>query len=184
MSVPCGTCVGCCTSSYSILLRPSDLAALDEIPARHLSGAPGLPYPHAKMNPLPDGRCPMFVAGKCAIYPIRPQTCLDYDCRVFAAAGIGAGEDRPVIDQRVKQWRFSYASTQAQREHEAVREAAAFITRHAELFPEGWAPTSLSGVAVLAVKVYAVFLEDAPPTTPETIAQNIVNAARLFDTGA
>lgn len=181
MEVPCGDCVGCCTSSYSILLRPHD-AALDVVPVKFLSSVPGLAYPHAKMSPLENGHCPMFQKGKCSIYAQRPQTCLDYDCRVFAAAGIQTGDNRPVINQRIRQWRFTYESELERKSHAAVRSAAAFISEHGSAFPADWLPNNPSGVAVVAVKVYELFLDASGPTLGDAeMAAAIVKASRDFD---
>lgn len=183
MDVPCGECVGCCTSSYSILLRPHD-AALDVVPVKFLSSVKGLAYPHAKMNPLENGHCPMFQQGKCSIYAQRPQTCLDYDCRVFAAAGIETNADRPVINQRIRQWRFSYESAADYQAHAAVKLAAGFISDHNAAFPEGCVPNNPSGLAVLAIKVYELFLNPALQASSEVdIANAIVLASREFDAG-
>lgn len=181
MDVPCGECVGCCTSSYSILLRPHD-AALDVVPVKFLSSVPGLAYPHAKMNPLQNGHCPMFQQGKCSIYAQRPQTCLDYDCRVFAAAGIQTGNNRPVINQRIRQWRFTYESEADRQAHAAVQSAAAFINEHGSEFPAAWLPNNPSGLAVLAVKVYELFLDANQQTSDHArMALAIINSSREFD---
>jgi len=179
MDVPCGDCVGCCTSGYSIFLRPQD-KAIDIVPAKFLSSVKGLAYPHAKMNPLANGHCPMFSEGKCSIYASRPQTCLDYDCRVFAAAGIDAGE-RPVINKRVKEWRFDYATEDELRAHSAVQQAAQFIANYAERFPDSWKTSTSSAVAVLAVKVYELFLIDNQHIDTETMVNRIIESARKFD---
>lgn len=181
MSVPCGDCVGCCTSHYSILLRPHD-AALDIVPVAVLSSVPELHYPHAKMKPRADGTCPMFVSGQCSIYAQRPQTCLDYDCRVFTAAGIEVGADKPTINRRIHAWAFTYENNSAHEAHAAIRAAAAFIQHHAAAFPSQWAPTSPSGIAVLAIKVYELFLTTSDIEEP--VAQRasaIVSASRMFD---
>lgn len=162
MHVPCGECVGCCTSHYSILLRPDD-AALDIVPASVLSAVPGMHYPHAKMNPRGDGTCPMFNAGRCSIYAQRPQTCLDYDCRVFAAAGLEAGQDKPVINRRIREWKFSYESDAERALHRAIQSAARFIQHHADAFPAGWVPRVPAGVAVLALKVHHLFITSNQP---------------------
>lgn len=182
MDVPCGDCVGCCTSGYSILLRPHD-AALDVVPVKFLSNVRGLSYPHAKMNPLENGHCPMFQEGKCSIYAQRPQTCLDYDCRVFAAAGIETSSDRPAINKRIREWRFSYASDADRQAHAAVQAAAAYIRDHAALFPADWMPGNPSGLAVLALKVYALFLEAGRRLPDDDLAAAIVRASREFDAG-
>jgi Fe-S-cluster containining protein len=84
--VPCDGCVGCCVSSYPIPLRPTDQVALAEVPVRFLR----LPVHagNATMGFHEDGSCPMLAAGRCTIYADRPQTCRDYDCRIYAAAGL------------------------------------------------------------------------------------------------
>ncbi|MFT3906479.1 MAG: YkgJ family cysteine cluster protein [Steroidobacteraceae bacterium] len=180
MQVPCGECVGCCTSHYAILLRPHD-AALDIVPAALQASVPGMHYPHARMLPRSDGSCPMFNEGRCAIYAHRPQTCLDYDCRVFAAAGLLAG-DRPIINARIGAWRFEYEDEAARRAHAAIRAAATFVQQHAQAFPAGWAPTNPSGVAVLAIKVYELFVADGANGPPDVIerAARIVQSSREF----
>lgn len=180
MDVPCGSCVGCCTSHYSILLRPHD-AALDLVPAAVLSGVPGVSYPHFKMNPRSDGTCPMFNEGRCSIYASRPQTCLDYDCRVFAATGLTVREDKPVIRQRIRAWRFQYENEHAQQQHAAIRAAATFMQTHAEMFPTGWLPTNASGLAVLAIKTHEVFMKLQHEDAAVTVTA-ILEARRAFDT--
>lgn len=180
MDVPCGDCVGCCTSGYSIFLRPHD-KAIDIVPAKVISSVAGLAYPHAKMNPLPNGHCPMFKEGKCSIYSSRPQTCLDYDCRIFAAAGIDAGPLRPVINKRIKEWRFDFTSDEERLAHSAVQQAATFITQHAEHFPDSWKTSSPSAVAVIAVKVYELFLSSDRAIDPRTMITRIVDAVQRFD---
>lgn len=181
MQVPCGDCVGCCTSHYSILLRPED-AALDIVPAAVLSSVAGKPYPYAKMNPRADGSCPMFSGGLCSIYAQRPQTCLDYDCRVFAAAGLEAGEDKPVINRRIRAWKFNYESEAARAEHQAIQAAAQFIQQYADDFPSNWAPRVPAGVAVLALKVHHLFM--TPSQATMTLAERInavMSASKDFD---
>ncbi len=180
MNVPCGECVGCCTSGYSILLRPHDVA-LDVVPVTFLSSVKGLAYPYAKMNPLPNGHCPMFQNGKCCIYAQRPQTCLDYDCRVFAAAGIETSADRPVINKRIREWRFTYESEVDRQAHAAVQSAAAFISEHAAAFPAGWLPNNPSGLAVLAIKVYAQFLDANPARSDAETVAAIMRGSQQFD---
>lgn len=125
----------------------------------------------------------MLEAGRCMIYPQRPQTCRDYDCRFFAAAGIDAGgPERSIINTRVRQWRFSYPTPADRRAHDAVRSAAAFIQREAPRFPAGFAPTRPTGVAVLAVKTHGIFLAQASATSdPDHLAKAIVEAGERFD---
>ena len=40
MNVACGDCVGCCTSSYFIKIRPSEGEALRHIPPEQLTDSP------------------------------------------------------------------------------------------------------------------------------------------------
>jgi hypothetical protein len=181
--VPCGDCVGCCVSSYFIPIRPRDSAAFAHIPAEYLVTAPGQPVGHRMLGYLEDGKCPMLSAGKCSIYAHRPQTCRDYDCRIFAAAGIDAGgPDKSVINDRVRAWRFSYPTDEDLRLHEAVKAAATFIREHRADFPGGRAPTAPTGIAVLAIKTYAVFLDpNVGNRSPENVAMSIIKASGEFD---
>lgn len=181
--VPCGDCVGCCVSSYSVQLRPEDHRAIARIPVNIVVSAPGFPSGHLTMRALPNGSCPMLDAGKCSIYRDRPQTCLDYDCRIFAAAGIDAGgEDKAVINKRVREWRFTYPTQSDRREHEAVRSAASFIRERSDSFAVR-VPTAPMGIAVFAIKAYTVFLDRSPETRSATeVAAAIMAAVRTFDT--
>lgn len=183
VDVPCGDCVGCCVSSYSILVRPADTRALAAIPAALLSSVPALGAGVKAMGYLPDGTCPMLRAGQCSIYSQRPQTCRDYDCRVFAAAGIDAGKS--VIDRRVRAWRFTYENESDRAAQRAIGRAAAFLAGHQDRFPEQRLPKNPSGIAVLAVKCYEVFLDERLEARDEgEIASAIVSAARAFDARA
>jgi Fe-S-cluster containining protein len=183
--VPCGDCIGCCNSSYFIHVRPEESQTLAAIPARFLVGAHGRPQGHMLMGFSPDGLCPMLVESRCSIYQQRPRSCQDYDCRVFAAAGIDAGgEDKAVINQRVRAWQYTYTSEADTRAHSAVRAAAAFVQTYAADFPGGRVPTAPSDIAVLAIKVYTVFLEAGiEARSAVEIANAIVNTSREFDKG-
>jgi Fe-S-cluster containining protein len=179
--VPCGECVGCCVSSYHIALRATDGVALRRAPAQFLRNAAQEGDALAWLGYRADGRCPMLAERGCTIYADRPQTCRDYDCRVFAAAGtLAGGEQRAVINARVQSWEFSYADEAARAAHRAVSAAAGFIREHAALWPPGWAPTGPTGIAVLALKVYAVFLAPCPGDDA-AIALAVFGAARDFD---
>ena len=181
--VPCGDCTGCCTSGYSIQLRPDDRKALARIPSAQLVSAPGFPRGHMTLPALPNGLCPMLQSGKCSIYRDRPQTCLDYDCRIFAAAGIDAGGvDKAVINRRVRQWRFSYLSEADKLVHAAVLAAAEFIQKKRACFGVGRVPTAPTGIAVLAIKAHAVFLAaDLEARSDLEVAAAVLDAGRAFD---
>jgi uncharacterized protein len=181
--VACGDCRGCCVSSYFIPVRPTDVQARAVIPIKLLVAAPQQPADHLMMGYRDDGTCPMLVERECSIYPHRPQTCRDYDCRIFAAASIDAGDaSKWVINHRVRAWRFSYDNADDERAHAAVKAAARFVLERGHSFPSGRAPTAPSGIAVLAIKSYAVFLrDDLPQLTEREIALAIIAASRAFD---
>lgn len=184
--VPCGDCVGCCVSSYFIPVRFADKAAREWIPPQLLVRTSGMPEGDRLMGYREDGTCPMLDTDRrCTIYEHRPQTCRDYDCRIFAAAGIDAGgSDKHVINRRVRAWRFTYASEEDRLTHEAVRNAASFIQERRNSFPGGRAPTAPTGIAVLAVKAYGVFLDPGlHDKSDEEIAMAIIKASGAFDAG-
>ena len=180
--MPCGDCSGCCTSSYSIELRPGDAAALEQIPAKSLFRSRGSAAGNWTVRPNADGTCPMLSCGSCRIYAQRPQTCLDYDCRVFAAAGIEAGgADKAVINRRVREWRFRFSGERERQEHAAIKAAAAFIRDAPEHFAPAIAPRNPLGIAALALRVYPVFLPPGPPANAADAARAILAAAAAFD---
>jgi len=182
MDVPCGDCVGCCVSGYSLQLRPDDHKAAARIPATFVVSAAGFAKGSLTVRALENGLCPMLDEGKCSIYADRPQTCLDYDCRIFAAAGIDAGgEDKAVINKRVREWRFSYPERSDELEHAAVRAAATFIRERRDSFNVR-VPAGPMGIAVFAIKAYEVFLDPAIGTQQDAeVACAIVAAVRRFD---
>jgi Fe-S-cluster containining protein len=177
LDVPCGDCVGCCTSSLFVHVAPGETATLAVIPKRLLVRAPGRPRGHQLLGFAADGSCPMLKARACSIYEQRPRTCRDYDCRMLAAAGVEAAGGQDAINERVRTWAFTYESDADRRAHDAVRAAAAFIRDERPSFPGGAAPTSPDQIAVLALKVYELFL-DVPARTAVETANAIVNASR------
>ncbi len=106
MSVPCGTCTACCTSSQFVHIAPDETDTLVRVPAALRFPAPGLPEGHVVLGYDERGHCPMLVDGACSIYEHRPRTCRTYDCRVFAATGVGPDASQPDIAARVGEWRF------------------------------------------------------------------------------
>ena len=182
MDVACGDCVGCCTSSYFIKVRPHEIRALAAIDARFLEDAPG-PAPARLMGYLSNGHCPMYAGHGCSIYQDRPETCRTYDCRVFTAAGMPAGgAEKSVINARVARWRFEFPTDMDRRERAAVQAAANFLRQHPVRFPGGHVPSRASEIAVLAVKTYEVFLD--PPRDDRDIAAALVATACAFDGAA
>lgn len=178
--VPCGECVGCCVSSYPIPLRPGDARARAEVPEAFLLGST-VAGERWMMGFREDGRCPFMNAGKCDIYAERPRTCRDYDCRIYAAAGLLPDGHRSVIEQRVREWQFTFGSDDERLQAVAVRRAAQFIRDNQLLFPAGVRAASATAAAVLAVKTFALFMAEEPlPPAPE-MAQRVLAAARAFD---
>lgn len=179
MDVACGDCVGCCTSSYFIKIRPHEIETRRRTGEECLEPAPNAPAGTMLMGYGANGHCAMFRGGGCSIYQHRPDTCRTYDCRVFAAAGNTPGDDKPVISERVARWRFDYPTEADRAEHRAVTAAANFLRRYPVRFPGGAVPSRPNEIAVLAVKAYQVFLH-ASPSDQQTAAA-IVNACRAFD---
>jgi uncharacterized protein len=186
--VPCDGCVGCCVSSYAIPLRPADQVALEAVPGRYLRIPVGGGL--AQMQHRQDGTCPMLEVGRCTIYADRPQTCRDYDCRIYTATGLVPDGERPVIRERVLQWRFDFLNREELAQHDALHRAAGFIREHAAQFPPAMRADSAAAAAVLALKTWPLFARGAstnekgdepedPP--PHEQARRVQEAARAFD---
>ena len=184
--VLCGECTACCTSSYFVHIGPQETETLARIPSDLLFAAPGLPEGTMLLGYDENGHCPMLIEAKCSIYEYRPLTCRMYDCRVFAAAGIAA--DRTLITQRARRWKFSYPTKGDRKRHAAARAAARFLRERAECFPGGAVPDNPAQVAVLAIKVFDVFLknDDASGQTGRVssdtdIAKAVMEADEKFE---
>jgi len=196
--VPCGDCTACCTASYYIYVRPDETRALERIRDRigdrigdrieqdWLVSLPGLPAGYLAMGWDARGHCPMLVDGRCSIYEDRPQTCRDYDCRIFPATGIDP-EVKPLIAARAARWRFAHPTERDRAEHAAVRAAADFLRGHADAFTTWAIPSNPNRLAVLALKASGAF-EDAPDRAQREpasdVAEAIIAAVRQFDTRA
>jgi Fe-S-cluster containining protein len=158
--VPCGTCTACCRSRFFIHVEPDEADALRHIPRALLFPAPGRPKGHVVMGFGEDGACPMLVDDRCSIYDHRPRTCRTFDCRVFAAAGVSPDEDdKPLIAERVRRWRFAVTTDDDRRQADAVRAAAVFLRRRDDVVGAGTA----TQLAVLAVQASEAFLDTAEP---------------------
>ena len=181
-NVPCGSCKGCCRSSMFIHIRPEETRTIHRIPRALLYPAPGLPKGHLLMGYTDKGECPMLILNNCSIYEDRPQTCRDYDCRVFAATGISVdAQFQPEIAQRIKQWVFAFKSETSRDEHKNVQETAAFLEDNRDLFPQGSLPVYPVQLAALAVEVNRLFFDqkarkqmDDGATSDTEIAQAIL----------
>jgi Fe-S-cluster containining protein len=126
--VPCDGCTACCRSAQFVYIEPDETETLARIPAALLWPAPRRPPGHVVLGYDERGHCPMLVDDRCSIYEHRPRTCRMYDCRVFAAAGVDPGPQKPEIAARVRTWEFRYASDEARAEHDAIRASATALT--------------------------------------------------------
>src|ERR1039458_5489184 len=156
--VPCGVCRGCCRSSMFIHIKPEETQTIRRIPRALLVPAPGRPKGQVLMGYNDKGQCPMLIDNQCSIYEDRPQTCRDYDCRIFTATGISVDQQaQHEIAQRVQEWAFNFESEESREEDRVLKEAAAFLEKNRELFPPGSVPNNPVQLAVLAVSIYRLF---------------------------
>ena len=161
--VPCDGCTACCTASQFIHIGPDETDTLAHVPGALLFAAPRMPRGHVLLGYDQRGHCPMLVDDRCSIYEHRPRTCRTYDCRVFPAAGLEPeGDDKVLIAERARRWRFSYASEEDRVLHDAVRAAAAYVQAHPDLLPDGSAAANNTQRAVMAVEAHRVFLRGDP----------------------
>ncbi len=171
--VPCGGCTACCRSSYFVHIAPDETDTLRRVPLELQFPAPGLPEGHVVLGYDEHGHCPMLVEERCSIYEDRPRTCRNFDCRVFAAAGVAPDEDgKALLTARVRRWNFSYPTERDALQHAAVRAAAAYLRAHPECFPGGSLPNATQ-LSILALEVHETFLrasdrfDNVELTTPD-----------------
>lgn len=157
--VPCGNCVGCCTSSYFIHIKPTDKSSIDHIPSELMFPAPGLSQGNYLLGYDENGHCPMFKKGRCSIYEYRPETCRQYDCRVYPATGIFPDDETSQIYKKAKAWTFDISSANDMKVFEAVQRASTFITKYRELFPKEFFPRNAPQQAVLAIRIHLEFMQ-------------------------
>jgi Fe-S-cluster containining protein len=156
--VPCDDCSACCRSSLFIHIKSEEKQTLSKIPKNLLFSAPGLPKGNVLMGYDSSGKCPMFQNNKCAIYEFRPQTCREFDCRVFAATRIELNnEAQSLIADRVRQWAFEYPGDQDQSDLSTLSASVKFLRDRKNLFPTGVVPNNPTQLAVFAIKVFQVF---------------------------
>ncbi len=162
VDVACGACTACCTSSYFVDIRADERETLARIHKELLFPAPGLPKGHKILGFDEKGHCPMLIDNRCSIYEVRPHTCRTYDCRLFAAVEMDAGdEDKILINQQAKRWAFTYPSLRDFAEQKAVKEAITFLRDKATLFPDNVQSSNPTHLALTAIKVYHVFFTSA-----------------------
>ena len=157
-TVPCGGCTACCRSAQFIHIGPDEAETLTRIPAELLFPAPHSPSGNVVLGYDENGHCPMLIDDACSIYEHRPRTCRTYDCRVLAATGVELDDDsqRPIARQAAR-WQFDFPTEIDEVRHAAVRAAATFVRDHADLLPQGVAPTNATQHAVLAIRLHDAF---------------------------
>lgn len=183
IDVPCGDCTGCCRSAYFIHIQPGESDTLAHIPDELLFPAPGLPEGNVLMGYDEQGHCPMLKNNACSIYEHRPQTCRSYDCRIFPATGIQlSGKDKTPISQQVQQWKFNTSNPEAIKHLKAVKKAAAFLQNKSPLFEADALPRNSTQLAIMAIKVYDLFLEQSEASDDDVkMAEAIVKAWKNFE---
>jgi uncharacterized protein len=185
VAVPCGDCTACCTSSYFVHIDADEEAALAAVPDELKFAAPGQPPGSVVLGYDRRGHCPLFDGRGCTIYERRPRTCRTYDCRIFPAASLTVGSERPAIARGAARFRFDLSGPRDRADLAAVRAAARFLTQHRAAFPAGFVPENPTQQAVVAVKVYEVF-RGAAAATPEAVAATVsatVAALARFEAG-
>ncbi|MEJ2055231.1 MAG: YkgJ family cysteine cluster protein [Calditrichaceae bacterium] len=185
MDVPCGDCTACCTSSYFIHIRPEEKETLKQIPDELLFPAPGRPKGHVLMGYDENGHCPMFKNNKCSIYHHRPQTCRNYDCRIFTATEVVESADKTAIIRQAGKWQFDFTAQEDRKHLTALRAAARFLQEHKDSFPDGFVPSNVTQQAYMAIRVYTLFLNNhhegnaADNGKPES--RMIADIVRMYD---
>lgn len=157
-SVPCGECVGCCTSAKFIHIRPTDKDAINVIPKELMFQAPGLPNGYYLLGYNEEGHCPLFKSGKCSIYNSRPETCRQYDCRVLAATNVRVTDESEEITRKVNSWEFEFSSDESIELHNSVKLAAEFLSNYKNEFPDGYLPSQSTQLSVMAIRVHSIFI--------------------------
>jgi uncharacterized protein len=157
--VPCGSCNACCRTFHQLHLRPGEKRARKRLPKEYLSVARGLPPGYLLVGYDQKGACPVLNDGRCTIYEDRPLVCRTYDCRIYAATGVAP--DRQEIAAQVRRWRFSHASGEDRKQHDAVLAAVRFIREQPGCLPSEAARRQPIRIATLAVAVHEKFLEGA-----------------------
>ena len=124
----------------------------------------------------------MLSCGNCTIYAQRPQTCLDYDCRVFAAAGIDAGgADKAVINRRVHEWRFRFALTRNDRRTAPSRPPRPLSGTERAHFHQATRRSIRWALRPWRCGYIRVFLPPGPPDRAAEAARAVVAARAAFD---
>lgn len=175
VEVPCGSCTACCRSSLFIHIKPHETVTVKHIPKGLLFPAPGLPKGNVLLGYDENGKCPMFIDNKCSIYEFRPETCREFDCRIFAATAIYMDNAAQVlISERARSWYFDYDGDKSREDHATVRASAKFLKEKSHLFPDGLVPKNPTQLALLAIRVFRVFSKLGEASGTKTTDAEIV----------
>jgi uncharacterized protein len=142
-----------------IHIRPDETQTIQRIPRALLFPAPGIPKGHVLLG----------------------YGCRSYACRIFTATGFPVDrQTQPDIAQRVDSWVFHHESEESRKELSTLREAAAFLQKNRDMFPQGSLPAHPAQLAVLAVKIYKLFdtaaTNGSSGMSDRVIAQSIFSA--------
>lgn len=161
VDVPCDTCTACCQSRYFVHIGPDETETLQAIPAELLVPAPRQREGHMMLGYDESGTCPMLENGRCTIYTQRPRTCRQYDCRVFAAAGLQAGgDDKAAVNEQVHRWRFDEINSDDVEQRLAVASAARYLMENQQSLPGGSGLANPIQLALSAIKIHHLFLPE------------------------
>ena len=176
VDVPCGTCNACCRSALFIHIQPGEKETRACIPAALLFPAPGLGEGHMVLGYDEQGHCPLLENESCSIYDQRPQTCRTYDCRIFPATDIKlTDQGKSAILEQTQRWKFTTDTSHDREKQTAVQQAAVFIQDHVHLFPPDTMPETQTHIALMAIKVYELFLlGDHQLQSDEGLVQSMV----------
>lgn len=139
-SVPCGDWKACCRAGYFIPVHRHEWSTRAAIHARLLVTPPAHcdDGNYQLISTIRCGHCALLKEDACSIYRERPQTCRDYDYRLFASSGLLSGHGE--IDQQIARGRFHYGNEESRHTHAASRATTGFGINHAGAFPEGRVP--------------------------------------------
>ena len=99
----------------------------------------------------------MLIDEGCSIYNNRPQTCREFDCRIYAAADlILEEENQAAINTRVQSWQFRIDSSTQDIQQLAIPAAARFIKQEAAHLQRK--PSHPTEIALLAIAAWDLFV--------------------------
>lgn len=184
-SVPGGACTACCRSSMFVHIGAHEARTLRRIPSELLFPAPGLSNGNFVLGYDDKGHCPMLIEDHCSIYEDRPETCRNYDCRVFTATELAPDRPQTEIAKQVELWRFDHSGPHGKATHALISETAAFLRRNRDMFPRGVLPEYPAQLAALTLRLYKVFEDvrqsDGAAVTDSHVVRQLVEHIRSLE---